>query len=279
MMDKLKCPVCHNEMNHVGDGIFECAACAGRWYLLKTFRDRLEEKLAAASSRHVTTRDAFELVRQCPECKIPMRKKVYEELDLVLDFCAIHGVFLDCDELGKILEFGQQAATTEVPDEQEIEVPSTRQYILRQRLFSFNGNYVVTDAVGHPVLKVAPDHERSIELLNLDDHAVARIIEAHGVFSVYRADSVIATIKGTVAAGRRLAFTIDVPGPDDIIAHGDLKACEFELWKGREEVASITKDMSGLKSRIQDSYIISVSPVGDPLLVICFCIVIDLLHH
>lgn len=285
-MEKLKCPVCHNPMNLAAAGIFECEGCAGRWYLMMTFKERLEPRLDEASARHVTTRDPFELSRQCPECKLPMKKRVYENIDLLMDICGTHGAFFDYGEVDKILNLGQTIANQEdvFLDQPEVETEShaDRQYVMKQNLFSLNGNYTVTDIANRPMFRVVPDSsrsEKSFILMNLDDHPVATIAAAHGVFNIYRAGSLVACIRSVNAPTNRLAFTIDIPGADDLIAIGDLKAYEFEIHKGKERVAKISKNLSGLANRLRDCYVITVTKQADHILVICSCIVVDLLYH
>jgi uncharacterized protein YxjI len=73
----------------------------------------------------------------------------------------------------------------------------------------------------------------------------------------------------------RCHFSVDVPGPDDLDAHGDFLDHEYEITRGDEVVARVSKQWFTWT----DTYGIEVTDGEDDALVVATAVVIDLCCH
>ena len=70
-------------------------------------------------------------------------------------------------------------------------------------------------------------------------------------------------------------FTVDVPGPDDLGAHGDFLDHEYEFTRGGRTVAAVSKRWFSWT----DTYGIDVVEGEDPVLILASAIVVDQACH
>ena len=68
---------------------------------------------------------------------------------------------------------------------------------------------------------------------------------------------------------------MDVEGPDDLEANGNLLDCEYAFERGGQEVARVSKRWFSLR----DTYGVEVSEGESDLLILCAAVVIDLACH
>jgi Zn-finger nucleic acid-binding protein len=117
------CPACGIELLRkelVGQEIAECTHCNGIWVDRHSFEDLVEcaaknqgaEEIHTFSERRakplLVSKDGRKgfTYRKCPECGVMMHRKRFKRIsDVVMDECAIHGVWLDVDELAAIARF------------------------------------------------------------------------------------------------------------------------------------------------------------------------------
>ena len=70
-------------------------------------------------------------------------------------------------------------------------------------------------------------------------------------------------------------YTVDVPGPDDLRAEGDLFDHEYEFRRGGQVVATVTKRWFSWA----DTYGVEVAPGEDDVLILASTVVIEMACH
>jgi uncharacterized protein YxjI len=70
-------------------------------------------------------------------------------------------------------------------------------------------------------------------------------------------------------------FSVDVPGPDDLEATGDLFDHEYSFNRGKETVATVSKRWFSWT----DSYGVDIAESEDELLILAATVVIDMACH
>ena len=67
-------------------------------------------------------------------------------------------------------------------------------------------------------------------------------------------------------------FTIDVPGPDDLEMAGDLFEHEFTIRRGRQTVATVSKQWFSMR----DTNAVDITPGQDDVLILASVLALDL---
>jgi uncharacterized protein YxjI len=94
-------------------------------------------------------------------------------------------------------------------------------------------------------------------------------------FKVSRAGQVLAVVRKDLFNLFRCSFTVDVPGPDDLEAAGNLLEHEYEFSRRGRVVARVSKALFSFT----DSYCIDVAEGEDAFLIVASAVVIDLCCH
>ena len=112
-----KCPRCRIEMQVVSLGetkVLECSTCLGLWLTTSAFESICSDKekqsaaLGSASLTGVDRTIAETKVNYvpCPECSQLMNRANFARCSgVIIDLCKQHGVWFDCNELSRIIEF------------------------------------------------------------------------------------------------------------------------------------------------------------------------------
>ncbi len=124
-MPALRCPRCLSALPSpsASEGarvpLSECPNCGGVW-ASGAAPERLRQTLEGnghAGEGHPHARARFDTrdAVSCPECKTPMVRFTHQESGVVLDACAAHGIFFDCDELEQVARAAEahQASTAQ----------------------------------------------------------------------------------------------------------------------------------------------------------------------
>jgi Zn-finger nucleic acid-binding protein len=117
------CPDCGIELlrrSLVDQEIAECPNCNGMWVDRHAFQELVDRASAREAAKEIRSyasrRQKPPLIskeggkgiqyRKCPECGAMMHRKRFKRIsDVVMDECAIHGVWLEADELASIARF------------------------------------------------------------------------------------------------------------------------------------------------------------------------------
>ena len=156
-------------------------------------------------------------------------------------------------------------------------------YLLKQKLFSFGDDFTIKDEEGHPVYQV---DGRAFTLLreklafeDLAGQELAfireRLISQTPSYEILRGGEVAAVVKKDLINLFRCGFTVDVPGPDDLEAQGNLLDHEYTFTRGSREVAIVSKRWFALT----DTYGVEVAGGEDPVLILASTVIIDMICH
>ncbi len=155
-------------------------------------------------------------------------------------------------------------------------------YTMRQRLVSIGEDFDIADEHGNPVFSVDGKVMRLRDTFVLEDlqgREVATIREKklalRESMRILRADTTIATVRKARFTPFRNKFTIDVEGGQDIVAQGDILHHEYELRRGDDAVARISKHRFALG----DTYGIEIAPGEDDGLILAVAVAIDEIAH
>jgi len=155
-------------------------------------------------------------------------------------------------------------------------------YRMKQRLISIGEDYVIEDADGKPVYKVdgkVLTLRETFVIEDLQGREVATIREKklalRDSMKILRGGETIATVRKAWLTPFRDRFDIDVEGGEELRAKGDLLDHDYEIRRGRQTVAQISKRWFSLR----DSYGIDVAPGEDDALVLAIAVAIDEMAH
>jgi uncharacterized protein YxjI len=94
-------------------------------------------------------------------------------------------------------------------------------------------------------------------------------------YYIYRRGELAAVVKKSIFTLFRCEFTVDVPGPNDLVADGDFLDHEYSFSRHADLVATVSKKWF----RLTDTYGISIVPGADDVLILAAAVVIDLCCH
>ena len=151
-------------------------------------------------------------------------------------------------------------------------------YTMRQRLVSIGEDFDIADEQGNPVFSVDGKVMRLRDTFVLEDlqgREVATIREkklaSRESMNILREGTTVATVRKARFAPFRDKFKIDLEGGQDIVAEGDSLDHEYELRRGDEVVARISKHLFALS----DTYGIETAPGEDDGLILAVAVAID----
>lgn len=156
-------------------------------------------------------------------------------------------------------------------------------YTLKQDLISFGDDFTIKNDAGDEVYKVDGRAFTLVrEKLSFEDMAGkelafirSRIISLTDSYEILRDGKVAAVVKKDLINLFRCGFTVDVPGPDDLEAQGNLLDHEYTFTRHGKTVASVSKKWFS----IRDSYGVEIADGEDPVLILASAVVIDLICH
>jgi len=155
-------------------------------------------------------------------------------------------------------------------------------YVLKQDWFSFGDDYTIRDAAGNDVFVVDGRAFSFGNKLSIEDpegrelaFIAQRLLSWGPTYEITRGDRLVAVVKKSVFTLFRCEFTVDVPGPDDLVADGDFWEHEYAFSRHDRTVATISKRFFSWT----DTYGIDVAPGEDDVLILASAVVIDLCCH
>lgn len=154
-------------------------------------------------------------------------------------------------------------------------------YLMRQKLLAFGDDFTIQDETGRDVFVV---DGRAISLgdkLALRDTAgnelafIKQKLLAWGpTYEVHRSGQLQAVVKKALFSFLHHRFTIDVEGPDDLEAKGNLLDYEYTFSRGNQTVATVSKRWFVFT----DTYGVEVADGEDDVLILASAVVIDLVR-
>ena len=154
-------------------------------------------------------------------------------------------------------------------------------YLLKQRLFSLGGAFYIKDEQGQDVYQVEGKifsfgHQLSFRDLNGNELAYIRqkVFSWGPTYEIYRDDQLFAVVKKELFTFFKHVFTIDVPGPDDLVAEGDFMDLEFTFTRSERTVAVVSRQWFSWA----DTYGVEIIKGEDDLTILASTIVIDMVR-
>lgn len=155
-------------------------------------------------------------------------------------------------------------------------------YVMRQKLLSIGDDFTIKDAEGRDVLyidgKVFSIGDKLI-FKDGEGREVARVTERllsiGPAWEVSRDGRPYATVKKSLFSPLHAKFSVDVPGPDDLEARGNLLEHEYTFTRDGQVVAEVSKKWFSWT----DSYGVDVAEGEDDVLLLACAVVIDMACH
>ena len=94
-------------------------------------------------------------------------------------------------------------------------------------------------------------------------------------FEIHRSGKLAAVVKKELFTLFKCRFTVDVPGPDDLEAHGDFLDHEYEFSRGDQTVAAVSKKWFSWT----DTYGVDIADGEDAVLILASAVVVDQACH
>ena len=102
-----------------------------------------------------------------------------------------------------------------------------------------------------------------------------RLLAWGPTYEITRDGRLAAVVRKELFTFFRCAFTVDVPGPDDLEAEGDFWEHEYAFRRGGRSVARVSKRWFGWT----DTYGVEIDAGEDDVLLLASAVVIDLCCH
>jgi uncharacterized protein YxjI len=155
-------------------------------------------------------------------------------------------------------------------------------YLMKQKWLTFGDDFVIEDEAGNKVFYVdgralALGDKLSFQDMQQNELAFIsqKLLSWGKTYYIYRDGNVAAVVKKSLFTLFRCEFTVDVPGPDDLVAEGDFVDREYTFTRHGDLVAAVSKKWF----RLTDTYDVNVITGNDDVLILCAAVVIDLCCH
>ena len=152
-------------------------------------------------------------------------------------------------------------------------------YLIREKFFRLTEDSTITDETGQPVFQV------NGKLFSLHHTLVMRDMQGNEVATVRKHLIALRPTYEITAHGQELAevrkrlftpfgdrFVVDVPGPDDLEIKGNIFDHEFEVLRGGQQVAAVSRRWFSLT----DTYGVDVAPGENVPVVLASVLALDL---
>ncbi|HAB18785.1 MAG TPA: LURP-one-related family protein [Verrucomicrobiota bacterium] len=155
-------------------------------------------------------------------------------------------------------------------------------YVLKQRFWSLGNNFHIRDSAGRDVFQV------NGRILSLGDKLSFQDLQGRELifirqkvlswgltYYLEREGQVIAEVRKHLFTFLKCKFTVDVPGPDDFEAQGNLLDHEYTITRRDRVAATISKRWFTWT----DTYGVETADGEDDVLLLAAAVVIDLACH
>jgi len=155
-------------------------------------------------------------------------------------------------------------------------------YLMKQKLFCFGDDFVIKNEAGDDVFFVDGKVFTLGQKLSFQDmqgkelvFIQQKLLSWGPTYEIYRDGELAAVVKKHLFTLFRCAFTVDVPGPDDIEAQGSFLDMEYTFTRGGRRVAEVSKRWFSFG----DTYGVDVADCEDVILILASTVVIDMVCH
>ena len=154
-------------------------------------------------------------------------------------------------------------------------------YVLQQKLFSIGGAFYIKNDQGQDVFLVEGKvfsfgHQLSFQDTSGNELAYIRekVLSWGPTYEIYRDGQLFAIVKKELFTFFKHVFTVDVPGPDDLVAEGDFLDLEFTFSRSAGIVATVSRRWFSLV----DTYGVDIVDGEDDVTILASAIVIDMVR-
>lgn len=155
-------------------------------------------------------------------------------------------------------------------------------YVMKQKMFSWADDFYIRDANDNDVFFVdgkAFSFGAQLSFQDLQRRELAfirqKVFSWGPTYEIYRNRELVAVVKKELFTFFTCKFTVDVPGPNDIVARGDFLDHEYEFVRGSERVGSVSKEWFTWA----DTYGVEIADGEDDILLLASTVVIDMACH
>ena len=155
-------------------------------------------------------------------------------------------------------------------------------YVMKQALFSLGDDFYIRDAAGQERFFVDGKVFSLGDQLSFRSPAGEelasirqRLLSWGPTYEIYRNGALAAVVKKELFTLFSCRFTVDVPGPDDLVAKGDFTDHEYALMRGDSRVATVSKQWFSWS----DTYGVDIADGEDDVLILAATVVIDMACH
>ena len=155
-------------------------------------------------------------------------------------------------------------------------------FVMKEKLFAWGDDYTIQDEQGRDVFFVdgkALSFGDQLSFQDMHGNELAFIKEKvftwGKTFEIYRGGTLAAVVNKELFTLFKCRFTVDVPGPADLEAHGDFLDYEYTFTRGEETVASVSKKWFSWA----DTYGVDVAEGEDAVLILASVVVVDQACH
>jgi uncharacterized protein YxjI len=162
------------------------------------------------------------------------------------------------------------------------EGPAVTRYQMKQKWLCLGNDYVVRDDADRDVYYIDGrvfSLGQKLSFQDMQGNELAfisqRLLSWGPTYEIYRAGALAAVVKKVLFRLFHCEFTVDVPGPDDLVAEGDFWNYEYTFTRHGHTVAQVSKAFFSWT----DSYGIEIASGEDDVLILAATVVIDLCQH
>lgn len=155
-------------------------------------------------------------------------------------------------------------------------------YVLKQKLLAWGDDYTIRDEQGTDRYFVdgkALSLGAKLSFQDMSGNELAfirqRLLKLNPTYEIHRDGALVAVVTRKLLSFLHHRFVIDVPGPNDLEAEGNLLDHEYEFRRGDSVVATVTKQWITLR----DTYSIDIADGEDDVLILASAVVIDEACH
>jgi uncharacterized protein YxjI len=155
-------------------------------------------------------------------------------------------------------------------------------YVMRQKLLSWGGDFTIRDETGRDVFFVEAQVlslGKQLSFQDMEGNELAYIrqelLSWGPTYEITSGDKLVATVKKELFTLFNCRFMVDVPGPDDLEAEGDLLDNEYVFSRHGEPVARVSKKWFDWS----DTYGVETADEENDVLVLASAVVIDAACH
>lgn len=155
-------------------------------------------------------------------------------------------------------------------------------YVMKQKLFSWGDDFTIKDEGGQDVFFVdgkAFSFGDKLSFQDMSGNELAfisqKVLSWGPTYEVYREGRLVAVVKKKVLSFFKCRFLVDVPGPDDLEAEGNLTDHEYAFTRHGQTVATVSKKWFSWT----DSYGVDIADGEDDVLILASTVVIDMVCH